>query len=146
MRDTVWMLRNGFWALVAVIAAWFVVTLPAPDNASATTMTVAEAQMVDRLRELAHPPATIPRQPEPDLQPIVVAAADKPAQPAAERLVVVPEALNLRSAPSMDSEVLDRLLQGQPVTVAEREGGWIRVATADGQDGWAAADFLAAAN
>jgi uncharacterized protein YgiM (DUF1202 family) len=150
MRDAIWKLRGTIWSLLFVLAGWFVLTIPSPDvEARGAGGSLAEARMIDQLRTLARPPNRIESPlPDPAETTLAVAQLSAGATPraAGDRMVVVPEALNVRSAPSTESEVLGRLLQGEAVDVAGREGGWVRIATANGTTGWASADYLAKAN
>jgi uncharacterized protein YgiM (DUF1202 family) len=112
--------------------------------------TVAEEQLIANLRELAAPAVTVSE----DFASIRAARRGPPPQAipaeteeaAAEVLVVAPEALNLRAAPSTDSAVLGRLVQGQSVEVSGRENGWAQVADSSGTVGWAYGEFLVAGN
>ncbi len=137
-------------ALLASIIA--VVSVPASgDGRHAATVTVAEARLIDNIREMATAPALskvsilevevalTPPRPTLDPEPALAPASGT------RNLVVAAEALNLRASPSKSGEVLARLLQGESVQVAARNGVWVQVATADGVTGWANSDYLAEA-
>ena len=141
------------WTGAACAALLAVITLPgtsAPHQAPATT--VAEAQLIDRLHDMANPPelSAVPiieanvtlSPPRPSLPPgPESAAADN------EKLVVAADALNLRANPSRSADVIDLLPMGESVEVAERvtgnEGVWVRIATRGGVTGWAYSEYLA---
>ena len=121
---------------------------PQPTEPRASAATAAEARLIASLRALAAPPvltedAYAARPLDTQAAPVPAPAETATAE-AAEVLVVKPEALNLRAAPSKNGEVLGRLLQGESVEVAGRENGWVQVANAEGVVGWAHGDFLAA--
>jgi cell wall-associated NlpC family hydrolase len=48
----------------------------------------------------------------------------------------------LHAGPDASSEQVTQALHGEPLTVTERRGGWVRVTTAYGYRGWIAADAL----
>jgi uncharacterized protein YgiM (DUF1202 family) len=136
-------------ALATLAALWL---LPRAEDAAQSGVvggTHAELELIASLRELAQ----VPEGASEARASLRAAAAAVPAAPPvaaepetpAERMVVTSDALNLRSGPSTDAEVLGRLLEGDSVEVAGREGGWIQVATADGATGWAYSDYLAVA-
>lgn len=52
------------------------------------------------------------------------------------------DALNLRAAPGTDQPVIATMPKGESVTVATDANGWLPVYRADGQHGYARADFL----
>ena len=52
--------------------------------------------------------------------------------------------LNLRSGPSMGHRIRGVLVTGDRVTVLERAEEWTRVRSADGEEGWIPAGYLAA--
>jgi hypothetical protein len=58
--------------------------------------------------------------------------------------VVNTEALNLRSGPSTDYEILRVLKQGDPLKIGGRNliGDWLKVTAPDEQEGWVAASYL----
>jgi muramidase (phage lysozyme) len=59
-------------------------------------------------------------------------------------LRVTASQLNLRQGPSTGTTILDVLAEGDLVTVAEDSGagGWIRVTTGTGEDGWVSAKYV----
>lgn len=144
------MLRIVGLAIGALAAAALAIPgADTPGTAEAATRG-AEAELIASLREMAQAPVSA------DGWAVALQAPDPseiPAEPATEvaavtpneRLVVQPDALNLRAEPSTEAEVLGRLLRGEAVAVEGRDGGWVRVATAAGATGWAHADYLAAA-
>src|SRR5688572_33272420 len=146
------MLRIVLLGVIAGVAA--MALLPGtedPAQANAVAGTRAEVQLITSLRELAQVPEGAADMrvallaPEPGVTQPAAPVAEVAATPAAERMVVTSDALNLRARPSGDAEVLGRLLRGEAVEVAGREGGWVQVATADGATGWAYSDYLAVA-
>ncbi|GEM_PF-498538 len=50
--------------------------------------------------------------------------------------------LNLRSGPSTDYEVLDRLVRGTVLEVTANEGIWLEVITPDDKEGWVHGDYV----
>lgn len=136
----------------ALVALAILVLLPTGDgNATAGNIAVAraDARLIERLREMAQVSENVEtlrvalRAPTPDPGPARdPAPAAEIAKTPSQKLVVTTEALNLRAAPSSASEVLGRLLEGEAVDVARREGGWVRIAAADGTTGWAYGDYL----
>jgi uncharacterized protein (TIGR02594 family) len=74
------------------------------------------------------------------------AAAPTTGSTAAAPLRVTATSLNLRAGPGTQHPVLAQLLNGQVVSGLERsgDGGWTRVRTASGTEGWASAQYLAA--
>jgi uncharacterized protein YgiM (DUF1202 family) len=146
------MLRIALLGVIAGLVA--MALLPGTDDpaqANAVAGTRAEVQLITSLRELAQVPEGAADMrvallaPEPGVAQAAAPVVEIAATPAAERLVVTSDALNLRARPSSDAEVLGRLLRGEAVEVAGREGGWVQVATADGATGWAYSDYLAVA-
>ena len=132
-------------------AAMFLPRAESPADSAAPGVTRSEMQLITSLRALAQVPegaaTELPLRREVaavDAAPPVVPVADD-ADEAAERMIVTSSALNLRAEPSSDAEVLGRLLEGDAVEVAGRDGGWVEVATADGATGWAYSDYLAVA-
>lgn len=62
----------------------------------------------------------------------------EPATPTAR----VTTAVNVRSGPGTDNAVLRVAAAGDAVTVVEQSGGWSRITTSGGEDGWVASRFL----
>ena len=143
------------WTGALLASIFAVISVPATgDPATPVSQTVAEARLIDQLKEMATAPE---RANVPIIQASVILTAPRPtldtepqlvaelSTTASEKLVVVnTEALNVRAGPSNTSNVLGRLMQGEAVEVAGRDGGWVRVATTEGVTGWAFADYLAA--
>ena len=122
-----------------------------PAENAATGVTRSEIELITSLRTLAQVPEGAGLE-EPLRREVAAAETAPPVVPpadnrgeGAERMIVTSSALNLRAAPSSDAEVLGRLLEGDAVEVASRDGGWVEVATADGATGWAYSDYLAVA-
>jgi uncharacterized protein YgiM (DUF1202 family) len=143
--------KTMLFTALAIVAIATVSLQAAPESAPeapvAARVSASELKLITQLREMAQPP---------DEQSLIIAATYAPRQvtpeapapaaapqPKTETLVVTAEALNLREAPSTDAGVLGRLMQGQEVVVASREGGWIEVSS-NGTSGWAYGEFLAA--
>lgn len=136
---------------------------PAPDPAdrpATARLTVAEADLIERLRDMAEPKpiadeivvAALPPRATPDpaqfaslrqtaSRPVVPPSVEAEAGPDASH-VVLAEALNVRSSPSNGAGVVGRLLAGQSVNVADQNGGWYYV-TDGGIEGWAYSRYLA---
>jgi hypothetical protein len=138
----------------ALLGVGAMVLLPGPDDGTQAPVvagTHAEAKLIANLRELAQVPEGLAdvrvgfRAPEPATTAAAAQVVEVAATPAIERMVVISDALNLRASPSSDAEVLGRLLQGEAVQVAARDGGWVQVGTTDGATGWAYSDYLAVA-
>ena len=149
--------------LVGVGAVTLALAPPPDETLRAGAATVAEAQLIEHLRELARAPsegglaiADLER-PAPAsvsasdtaiqtaaLSEDIAAAQAEQSSPAA-RHVVMAEALNVRSGPSSQTSVVGRLLQGEQVAVVEEQGGWMRVSMSDGE-GWAYSSYLATAD
>lgn len=58
-----------------------------------------------------------------------------------EQISITGNGVNLRSAASKDSEVLDTLAKGTKVTKLSEEGNWYKVRTSDGQVGYVSKDY-----
>lgn len=56
------------------------------------------------------------------------------------RVQVIVDVLNMRSAPSMNASIIDRLTRGTIVAVESREGKWIRVRTVHNRVGYISSD------
>jgi uncharacterized protein YgiM (DUF1202 family) len=139
-------------SLVAVVGMILVPRGVDPAQSTAPSVSRSEMQLISSLRELAQAPADIPASTI--LVQREAAAAERlpaavpgaaVAERSVERMIVTSSSLNLREAPSTDARVLGRLLEGEAVEVAGRDGGWVQVATADGATGWAYSDYLAVA-
>lgn len=140
-------MRMAVLALIAVGALASLTTLPAADSppAAVAATTPAEARLIDRLRAMAQPPDTVP-EPLRTRAEVAMVVTDAPVAPQpAEKLVVVPPELNIRSEPNREAAILGRLSHGATIDVAERTDGWVRV-SGGGIDGWASAQFLATAH
>ena len=132
---------------------------PAPEEAGrpAARLTVAEADLIQRLRDMAEPNpradrivvSALPRQEPPSpasltptsTRPVVPSVAEPESTPGASH-VVLAEALNVRTSPSNGAGVVGRLVAGQSVSVADQNGGWYYV-TDGGVEGWAYSRYLA---
>lgn len=57
--------------------------------------------------------------------------------------VVVHNVVAMRAEPSSDTEQVSQALFGEVVQVLRKEGGWARIATPDGYEGWSLAAHLA---
>ena len=62
---------------------------------------------------------------------------------AGRQLVVVPEALNVRTQPNNKAERVAAVKQGERVDVLSTEGKWSQTRTASGATGWAFTQYLA---
>lgn len=140
-------------AFAALSAAAVIVLLPRGNDVirtAAPSTTGAEASLIASLREMAKPPKDVPAL---DLHryepaPTVVAyvePVDLPS-PRKQRMVVTESAVNVRAEPSKSGEITGRVTAGEFVDVADRKGGWVRIATPEGTIGWAYSDFLAEEN
>ncbi|MCF6092768.1 SH3 domain-containing protein [Microaerobacter geothermalis] len=54
------------------------------------------------------------------------------------RMKVKPAVLNMRSGPSLESQVISKLNQGDILTVIQQKNDWFQVKTFDGNEGWVA--------
>jgi len=50
--------------------------------------------------------------------------------------------LHLRSGPSTDHDILDRLVRGTVLEVVDSEGKWLKVITPKGKEGWVHGDYV----
>eukprot|EP01022_Parablepharisma_sp_SALTPOND_P021854 TRINITY_DN43710_c0_g1_i1.p4 TRINITY_DN43710_c0_g1~~TRINITY_DN43710_c0_g1_i1.p4 ORF type:complete len:216 (+),score=77.77 TRINITY_DN43710_c0_g1_i1:872-1519(+) len=64
-----------------------------------------------------------------------------PAAPASGTVVVLAEALNLRSGPGMNFSVLTVVSQATALELVGRSGGWLKVRAPGGTIGWVARQF-----
>lgn len=64
------------------------------------------------------------------------------AEPAYRVARVGSSALNVRAGPSSSNQKLFVLRPGEPVRIAELDGGWARIVRGDGDEGWAFARYL----
>lgn len=78
-----------------------------------------------------------------------VAAAPEPAQPAKAQeetttgtVYVTASALNVRSEPSADAELIAQVKRNAALEVLERSESWVRVKLDDGRTGWVAERFV----
>lgn len=140
-------MRNFVLASIAICAVAAFVTWPNADvpAPAPSAVGVAEARMINQLREMAKPPAIVVTDESLRPAPIVVAAVT-PQVTATETRLVLPEELNIRSAPSRNGDVVGRARQGEALEISDHRDGWVQVAASDGTVGWANADFLAAAH
>ncbi len=69
-------------------------------------------------------------------------AAEEVTEDSQETLVVNVDYLRLRSGPSTDHEILDRLMKGDLLKLIEIEDEWVKVITADGKEGWVHGDYV----
>jgi hypothetical protein len=78
--------------------------------------------------------------PEPDMSPV-------PPGAATGGVVVSDSRLNLRTAPDAGAAIVRKLEPGAAVTILERsgDGTWLRLQLDDGTTGWAAAEYIRAA-
>jgi uncharacterized protein YgiM (DUF1202 family) len=140
------------WTGALLAGILFAISIPASGDPDSAVVTLAEARLIDQLKEMATAPE---RTNVPITEASVVLTAPRPTlatgtqlvadiSSGSERLIVTSEALNVREGPSARANVLGRLLQGESVEVAGREGDWVQVATSNGVTGWASADYLAA--
>jgi uncharacterized protein YgiM (DUF1202 family) len=148
-KESIMLRLLSLGALATAAALWLLPRAEDPTQLAVVGGTHAEMQLIASLRELAQVPegaseARVSLRAAAAAVPAAPPVAAEPEAPA-ERMVVTSDALNLRSGPSTDAEVLGRLLEGEAVEVAGRDGGWVQVATADGATGWAYSDYLAVA-
>lgn len=66
---------------------------------------------------------------------------DNKVENSGEQISITGNGVNLRSAASKDSEVLDTLAKGTKVTKISEEGDWYKVETSDGQTGYVNKDY-----
>jgi uncharacterized protein YgiM (DUF1202 family) len=57
-------------------------------------------------------------------------------------VIVNVEVLRLRSGPSTDHDILDRLMLGTLLQVIGSDNKWIQVITPDGKEGWVHGDYV----
>jgi uncharacterized protein YgiM (DUF1202 family) len=74
-------------------------------------------------------------------------ASHPPAPPPAETAIgtgrVNASLLNVRSAPSMEGEVIGHARRGERVTILAESGEWLRVRTGAGEVGWVSSQHVA---
>ncbi len=75
---------------------------------------------------------------EPESEPEEVELDSEPEIKA----VVNVDVLRLRSGPSTDHEILDRLSRGTVLKVTGREGDWLEVITSRSREGWVHGDYV----
>ena len=127
----------------------------APSEIGAVKSEAAEAPLLGGTAEPAATPAVPSARPaEPPAGSVVtstapaVTAATPPAAAPAGALAapthrVTGDRVNLREGPDADTASLGLLSLGDTVEVLEEDGDLLRVRTEDGEEGWAAARFLA---
>jgi uncharacterized protein YgiM (DUF1202 family) len=80
--------------------------------------------------------------------PPVAPAPPLPSEPAAEEttrtVYVTASALNVRSEPSTEGEVVSQAKRGTALTVVTDGEEWLKVRLADGREGWVAERFVGA--
>ena len=82
--------------------------------------------------------------PPPAPPPAAVPPPPPPAAPSAIGVVrVVTNTLNVRSAPSLDGEILTQVKKGERLSMLEDGESWIRVRLADGTIGWVSRSLIA---
>ncbi len=78
------------------------------------------------------------------------APAPAPSSPSAsaggETVIVKPTSLNVRTGPGTKYAIVLGIRGGDHLTILERSGGWIRVRTASGKEGWVSSKFTRPAN
>jgi hypothetical protein len=62
------------------------------------------------------------------------------------KVIVNVDVLRLRSGPSTDHDILDRLMLGTLLQVTGSDNEWIQVITPDGKEGWVHGDYIAYQN
>jgi len=76
--------------------------------------------------------------------------APAPASPSpsvgGEAVIVKPSSLNVRTGPGTKYAIVTGVRGGDRLSVLEQSGGWIRVRTASGKEGWVASKFTGPAN
>ena len=76
--------------------------------------------------------------------------APAPASPSpsvgGETVIVKPSSLNVRTGPGTKYAIVTGVRGGDRLSVLEQSGGWIRVRTASGKEGWVASKFTGPAN
>lgn len=158
-------------SLIFGAAAVGLALAPAPEpthRAALARLTVAEAGLIERLRNMAVPEpvademvvAALTQRDPTERRPVasepassapvpIVDLASEPQSAPTESdapYVVVAEALNVRASPSNGASVVGRLLQGQSVSVADQNGGWLLVTDGSGVEGWAYSRYLTPAS
>lgn len=84
-----------------------------------------------------------PPTPPVTAQPIAPAQPQPlPTQPPTRVLRVTASVLNVRSAPSVASNILGQLQQGSPVTSLEQKNGWVKITFGTGF-GWVSGQYVA---
>ncbi len=86
---------------------------------------------------------------EPKAGPLEAVVEEDPETTAAgtdrvarEKVVVNVDILRLRSGPSTDYEILDRLAYGTILIVIAEDNGWLQVIAFDGREGWVSGDYV----
>ena len=69
-----------------------------------------------------------------------------PSAPAAEAVLgtvrVTASALNVRTMPSTDADVVTQVKKNQSLSVLQRDQSWVKVRLANGEEGWVASRFV----
>jgi uncharacterized protein YgiM (DUF1202 family) len=89
----------------------------------------------------APPPAPAPTPPPPASAPQPQPSA--PAETPIGSGRVNASVLNVRSAPSLDGEIVSHARRGERVTILAESGEWLRVRTGSGEVGWVSSQHVA---
>ncbi|QUS36539.1 SH3 domain-containing protein [Falsirhodobacter algicola] len=132
---------------VALSAAVYLTLLIAGQPDGAVRAGLMEAKAAPAMQTYRYIP--VPEATAAVMQVTSPAAAAAPMPAAEERLptaFVTATALNLRAGPSTSDAALDRLREGEEVSVLQTEGGWTQVRLeGGGGEGWVATRYLSGA-
>lgn len=93
--------------------------------------------------QTAAPARAPPPQPPPKAAPAVARKAPQAIEAVVRRLVVTGDRVALRTAPSMSSDVLERLWTGAQIDELSRQAEWVQVQTlGDRRRGWISAAYV----
>ena len=124
------------------------VEAPQPSYLAVPIATVDPALLkaVERKAPVVRPSLTVTTAaasvPAPTQTPAAAGLPEETAEPETSVAHVGASALNVRAGPSSSTAKLFVLQPGQKVATAESEGGWVRVITPDGQEGWVFGRYL----
>ncbi len=89
----------------------------------------------DTSQDPGTPEETVKPEPDPGPEPEAESEAEL-------EVIVNVDVLRLRSGPSTNHEILDRLMLGTLLPVIGQEGEWFQVITPKGTDGWVHGDYV----
>jgi N-acetylmuramoyl-L-alanine amidase len=105
-----------------------------------TPLTDYHVYIIDLINQMKTIPLTVqqPASPPPaeNQEPSLPPAEGIPSESTAGKVVVDVDVLRLRSGPSTDHEILDRLFLGTMLRVQGNQNEWLKVITPDGKNGW----------